>query len=305
MNNTAYIPVDILILTWGFIGFLTSAGILFSIIYHRQQFPINAPTLLICNSFCSIILPCIILLNMYAYKLYGSLHSNISFDNWWCYGRAYLLHVGLCLLYHSFLLQAFFRFLRVVLFRYKQLQTFRFIYRLAISQWLIDFLLIIPILILREFQYISQNYYCQILFTNIRGLVFATFIVFNVSMTGIGSIYFYIIYYTKKTNGQLPLQNRQRANQRDLVVLRRIIILVGILLTLGLPSILLWLSYLITGYLYPFIYDCQWLSYALSLSVLPTTMIYSTPQLREFLANRFRRNRRIQPTVIIHEYGVT
>jgi len=242
---------------------------------------------------------------MYAYKFYGDLYSNISFDNWWCYGRAYLLHVGLCLVYHSFLLQAFFRFLRVVLYRYKQLQTFRFIFRLAISQWFIDFLLIIPALILHEFQYISQNYYCQVLYTNLGGLIFVAFIIFYVPMTGIGSIYFYIIYYTRKNNGQAILQNRQRANQRDLVVLRRIIILVGMLLTLGCPSILLWLSYLITGYLNPFIYDCQWLSCALSLSVLPTTMVYLTPQLREFLANRFRRNRRIQPTVIIHEYRVT
>ncbi len=298
MNTSTSIAFDILVLIFSSIGFLTSAGILFLIIYHRRQNPINANMLLIANTYISIIFICLLLLDMYIYNLYGDLHSNISFDNRWCYARAYLLYVGFASVYHSYLLQALFRFFRIVLYKRKQLQTLRFISRLVLLQWLIDFIYVIPIFLLHLFQYISGYYYCEIPFNNLPRLIYPSYFVYFLPILIIEMIYFYILYYMKKTKGQSTSQNRQ-ANQRDLVVLRRTIILVAILLIVCLPSVVLYVQYWFSGYLYPAFNHLQHSTYVFSLSILPAISMILTPQLRELVTARWRQNRRIQPVTIV------
>jgi hypothetical protein len=92
---------------------------------------------------------------------------------------------------------------------------------------------------------------------------------------------------------------RQQVNRRDLVVLRRIIILIGILFMIGFPTMLIYFRYLIIGYLYPLIYQFQWLTFAVSSSILPMIIAFLTPELRELLNLKFRPNRRMHPTIII------
>lgn len=110
MSDTLSTAINIFVFIFAFIGFLTSIATLFLILYHRHQYPINTTMFLICNTYVSIIFVCIILLDMHVHYLYAELNFNVSLDEPWCYIRAYYLHVGLCLLYHSFLLQAVFRF---------------------------------------------------------------------------------------------------------------------------------------------------------------------------------------------------
>jgi len=298
MNTITRIAIDILVLIFSSIGFLTSAGILFLIIYHRRQNPIDANMLLISNNYLSIIFICLLLLDMYSYNLYGDSHSNISFDDRWCYARAYLLYVGFASVYHSYLLQALFRFFRIVLYKNKQLQTIRFISRLVLFQWLIDFVYVIPISLLHLFQYISGYYYCELPSNNVTRLIYSSCVVYFLPILIIEMIYFYILYYIKKTKGQSTLQNRQ-ANQRDLIVLRRTIILVAILLIVCLPSVVLYVQYWFSGYLYSSFNDLQHSTYVFALSILPAISMILTPQLRELVTARWRQSRRIQPVTIV------
>ena len=298
MNTIASIAIDIFVLIFASIALLTSVGTLFLIFYHRQQSPMNTPTILICNTYVSIIFTCVILLDMYGHNLCGDLYSNISFDNWWCYGRTYLLHTELCLLYHSYLLQAIFRFCRVVLYKHKRLQTFQFISSLILIQWLIGFLFMLPILFLHHFQYVPEYYYCEILLSDSLGLMLTGAITYSLPMGIIGGIYFYILYYMQKTRSQSVLRNRQQANQRDLVVLRRIIILLGLLVTLGFPTFFIWLGYMLTGYVNSIGYHLGWSMFTFSLSSLPSTFVLLTPQLRKLLMITIRKNQRIQPIMI-------
>jgi uncharacterized membrane protein len=74
-------------------------------------------------------------------------------------------------------------------------------------------------------------------------------------MIVIGLIYFDIIYYIHHKPKHSSIQSkRQRTTQRDMIVLRRVISLVGILLILFLPAILLWAGYMTTGYFDQFSY---------------------------------------------------
>jgi hypothetical protein len=82
----------------------------------------------------------------------------------------------------------------------------------------------LPVLFLHHFQYISGYYYWQISYTNLPGSLLAGLVIYYIPMTGIGVVYFYILYYMKKVKSQLILQNHRYPNQRDLIVLHRIII---------------------------------------------------------------------------------
>lgn len=102
----------------------------------------------------------------------------------------------------------------------------------------------------------------------------------------------------KETRNESVLQNRHQANQRDLAVLRRIFILLGMLLTLGFPTVVFWGGYIFTGYANPIGYRIEWSLFTLPISILPTISILITPQLRELVKITCRLNRRIQPRII-------
>jgi hypothetical protein len=93
MNNITSNISNIFVLILVSIGFLTSIGILSLIFYHRHYTPITTTIFLICNTFISVIFISIILIDMCACFLYGDLNDNVSFDDLWCYLRAYFLHV--------------------------------------------------------------------------------------------------------------------------------------------------------------------------------------------------------------------
>jgi hypothetical protein len=298
MSINTSIIIDIFVLIAALIGLLTSSGILFLIIYHQHRPPINIPSFLICNTYISMIFICLILLDMHIHNLTGDLYENLSYNDWWCYVRAYLLHVGLSLLYHSYLIQSIFRFFRVVFYRNKKLQTFQFMFYLVLIQWLIGFIAMLPFLFLHYFHYISQYYYCEVLLSDTEGILSTGGITYYFPMFCIGIIYVYIIYYMKKTKSQSVLQNRQQSNQRDLVVLRRIIILIGLLIILCFPTVLIWLGYIFTGYVNPIGYKLGWTMFTFSLSILPLTSAFLTPQLRNLIMITWRKNPRIQPITI-------
>jgi hypothetical protein len=162
MTNTAYISIDIFILIFSSIGILTSVGILILIFYHRELHAFRPKEfssqtfgsgrkiteisdrteshirysaraeILVSHTYLSVIFICIILFDMYAHNLYGDLHSNVSFNSEWCYGRAYILHVGLATLYHSYIVQALFRSFHVI--KSKRLQSVQFMFRLVLIQ---------------------------------------------------------------------------------------------------------------------------------------------------------------------------
>lgn len=121
-------------------------------------------------------------------------------------------------------------------------------------QWLIDFLSMLIVLCVFRFQYIPNHYFCQVPFTDTRGLGFTATLIYCGPMTAIGAMYYYIVHFIGRSQVQPLQQHQHRANQRDFVVLRRIFILVTLRLILCLPAILLWVVFISTGHLYPFIY---------------------------------------------------
>jgi len=151
---------------------------------------------------------------------------------------------------------------------------------------------------LHYFEYISHYYHCQISFSNFEGLLITLSIIYFGPTIISVIIYMYIIYHVKHMTNPTNQQNR-----RDLIDLRRIIILIALILILSLPTLILWIYYLFTGYLYPLSYHLEWLLFSISLSILSIASAILSPYLRRLMRFQQRHHRRIQPIVInyVHE----
>ena len=299
MSNNDKVIIDICTLVFSFIGFGISAYILFLIFSYRRQYPINSATFLLCNTYSIIIYTCINYIIMYSYILYGDVNKNISFNSWWCYAHAYFILVGLSAIYISYLLQSCLRFFRVVLHRWKQLRTLEMMAKFIIGQWVISFILLTFALIWHYIEYLPDTYHCQIALNNFLGNLLAIFIIFFVPTTVSMFIYIYIIYYTKQqTNLITTQQTRYRAIQRDIVVLRRVIILITSVMILSLPTVILWIYYLVTGFLLPLSYHVEWLLFSVSLVFLSSTSTFITPQVRRLIHLNWGLNQRVRPAIM-------
>jgi hypothetical protein len=256
----------------------------------------NVSILLTCNTYFDALLLSSMMLLMYSYNLQGNLNPSISFGGRWCQIRTYFVHVCFCAFYYSFVLQAIFRLFRIVFYRHKTLQSYGVFILAIIIQWILSFLFILPNILLNDFQYLSDEYNCWIAFQNIRGLIMATMNIYNNPLSIIFTMYTQIIRYTRRTVH--IQQRRQKSNKRDIIVLKRIVILVFITVGIGLPTVIIVLIYIITKNVIPYAYHIQGLSISFGVLVGSVSLVFITPHIRHV----FNRN---QAQIRSHESVAT
>lgn len=272
------------------ISFLTCLTMILLISFRIRPFKTNVAVFVVFNTYCNCFLVSSMMLMMYSYTLIGNLHPSTYFGGQWCRWRIYLVHVCFCSLYYSFVLQAVFRLFRIVFYRFKVLQSFGVCLLSVVIQWILSFLFILPNLLLDDFRYQASEFNCWIAFDNVRGLILVTLTIFNNPLSIIFTIYTQIIRYTRR---QAHLQQRrQNANQRDLAVLKRIVILVFIIVIIGLPTLVVIIVYLITNRIIPYAYHIQGLCIALGVLVASISLVFLTPQLQQIFRKSYAR---IQP----------
>ena len=249
----------------------------------------NISIVLVVNTYFTCSLTDSIMLIMCIYTLLGNLDPSKSFDGPWCRCRSYVTYVSYSALYLSFALQAIFRLVHVVFSRNKTLQSFRVCLIAIAIKWIMAFLFILPNLLLDDFQYLTSEFNCWIAFQNIRGLIIDLFTIFSIPLSVIFTTYTLIIRHTRRT-GHLQ-KSRQKANQRDLAVIKRIFILIFIVVIIGLPACAVIIIYMITNRVVPYANHIQGLSIAIGVFILSISLIFITPRLTEvFLMNRNRVN---------------
>ncbi|UJR37050.1 hypothetical protein I4U23_029755 [Adineta vaga] len=108
-----------------------------------------------------------------------------------------------------------------------------------------------------------------------------------------GSIYALIIRYVHRTNN--IQQIRQNSNKRDLLIVKRIIVLVLIAMGIGIPTAFLLIIYMITGELTSLAYHIQALSLTAGLVIESIALAIITPQVRKM----FRLPQQIEPVMTV------
>jgi hypothetical protein len=102
-------------------------------------------------------------------------------------------------------------------------------------------------------------------------------------------IYIRITVFIRQQSSNLALEI-QRRQKRDLVAIQRIFINVGILISTGLPGVVVIIMSLINGVEYPLSYRILWIGTEVSLVILSLQMIFMTPQLKHLVMRRWKQN---------------
>jgi hypothetical protein len=142
-----------------------------------------------------------------------------------------------------------------------------------------------PLIFGKDFIYLPKEHYCYVSFKNYRGILWVICNAYVIPLSFLSFIYFRI---TRFVHQQSNIQTFviKRRQERDLIVIRRILINIGILLALGIPSIILLIMLMITGEEHPLIFRISLLPASLSIEALSITMILFTPLLKKIVLKK-------------------
>lgn len=186
--------------------------------------------------------------------------------------------------------QAFFRLCRIVYSRYRWLR-FSSIYVIIPSiELVLACIVLSPLLYWNDVIYLLDEHYCYAAFSNIRGIVWTAAMAYGIPGLCLLIIYIRIIRFLRE-HSNTQSEAVQRRQTRDLLAIRRILIVVGVLILLGIPSVILVFIAAITGKEHPLSFRITWISLTVSMTGLSLAMIYFVPQLKHILSKFLRPNR--------------
>ena len=287
-----FISIDVVAIVCLSIGILI-ASLILSTIIQKPRSQKTIAHLLLCNTCVCTLELCISYLIIYGFILKNDIVTNTipnqsTFDQeYLCPLRSYFLFSGFSLLYTSYCLQAYYR-LRQVIF-YKQRCSYRVFVIIIILQWMFSFLLILPMYLTNSFQYISSEYFCPIPFSRPWSVAYIAITVYGVCLTIFIGIYLWIYTYANRTT--LITLQRRRSIDRQMTMLKRIILPTCSLMFLGIVYLTLFFQALINQYqTHDFTYRLSYLFIAIGLSLIHLITIYLTPGFTsEILACLLRR----------------
>ncbi|UJR17307.1 hypothetical protein I4U23_004202 [Adineta vaga] len=220
--------------------------------------------------------------------LLGDLYEQ-NFNTSRCIFMGYLMIICLCALYCSFVNQAFFRLCRIVYTKYKWLQNVWFYTILFPIEFILICIVFSPLMFWHDIIYLSREYYCSFYFTNTRSTLWLLFYIYVIPLLNLSLIYLRIFVFLRQqpTNQSFIVKQRQK---RDLVVIKRILIITSLLVILGAPGLIILLMFYITGIEHPLFYRIEWFSINLSVCAISFVMVIFTSQLKSMIWKRFQHN---------------
>ncbi|CAF0963939.1 unnamed protein product [Adineta steineri] len=279
--------IDTSIIVMSSLTICLSFGIFCFILYHlikRKHSANRVALLLIGNMYLTLLIFCILLLEQYTRVIQGHLYLLISLnDGIYCQFRAYFVLVSICTIFYSNTLQAIYRLCRVVFHTRQSLQSFRLYQILILIQWIICFLMIIPTFVLGDFKYLVDDYHCQIEYQSMRSTLLNGTLAYMIPMNTTIGCYMYTVRKMRQGNNSLihtMTHIQQVTARRDLIVLFRICILLGLLMAFFIPSTIILSIYNFTGYLPWWSSQIQWLVFITSIMCVTIVLAFISPHIR-------------------------
>jgi hypothetical protein len=204
-------------------------------------------------------------------------------------------YVSGCGFFYSYLLQAIYRLSRVVFYRKPTLQSYKlYVYGIAL-QWFLSFLQVIPVLLLRTFEYLPYDYHCQIAIHNIIGLIIGLSLVHMIPVSLTTICYIYTMIYIRRSRAIVRPMCQQTKDRQDFLLLTRIFVLLGVIIASGIPTLGISLFSQFSGYLPYWSTQFQWLTATFSISVVSVILIFVSPNLQKFWKQRHPRRNALRP----------
>ncbi|CAF1026700.1 unnamed protein product [Adineta steineri] len=273
-------------------------GVLFLFIIIIDKTCHTVPVMLVANSCLATLLFTSASLGMTIWSLKNDLEQ-ISYQDSLCIFRGYFSHVTIAAQLHSYLLQAIYRYITVIyptrlLWQSKQFQGF-----LIGLTWVFAFILAIPNVVTGEIQYNADNQICETPFHLSFVIIYNIIYVYFIPMNGIMSIYFKLILYVKEINKRVTPVNTVSRAERELKMVHRIVVLVSILLTLGIPyTIFIFIGFFTQPPKYHF--RIAFTFVYISLVFIMITLFQFTDPVKTYITKKLKRQSNIIATTTVH-----
>ncbi len=220
-------------MSFALIAIVISSVILILILLTKKLHTITH--LLICNTCVSTIFYCIVQCNNYIYLLFITWDTSDMSCRW----RAYFAYMTISAFSYSYLLQAISRlFFSLLSTRYRWLISFKTHVVLILIKWMIVLVLPLPAIITKDI-YFRPGLLCWVPMKSFLHVTY-TFLAYDL-IPIVLVITIYITIYVKirrSENNACKQQKPSRRQNRDFEVLRNIMILFGIYILCGFPSLL-------------------------------------------------------------------
>ncbi|CAF0803893.1 unnamed protein product [Adineta steineri] len=270
------------------IACLISCIIFLIIIYHLYYNHVKREdkiTVVLCGHiYLAIVMYSSMSISMNIRSILGDLY-NQSFDSSWCIFSGYVAIVFLGMSYMTFVNQAFYRLIRIVYSQNRWFQSLKLYIILPIIETIIITPIILCVLIpLDGVIYSPDDHFCNISYTNIPGILSAAVIIYIGPFCCLLFIYIHITRFIHKQGNTQTLIIKHRQS-RDLLIIRRILIIVSLLLILGIPAVTLVFMFIITGEEYPLLVRISYFPVSVSQMGLSVALLFSIPQLKNIVLN--------------------
>ena len=227
-----FIPFDILmIICLAVVVCMSSVFLLIMIVDKTCH---TVPMMLVANSFLSVILFAGDILYMTIVTLQNDV-EHLSHQDSLCVVRGYLSYVFCTMMNYSFLLQSIYRYLSVLHPRRLSWRSVRIELSLICLSWLYAFIHPLAFLFTRDIIYNVANQICQIPFGLSFSLLFMISNVYLIPTTAIQLIYIRLVRYVREISQRVTTGNSCLRAQKELKMVRRIIVIITILVASGFP----------------------------------------------------------------------
>ncbi|CAF1118219.1 unnamed protein product [Adineta steineri] len=234
--------------------------------------------------YLEILIYSLMLSSMNIQSILGHLY-NQSFNSSSCTFLRYLAIVLLGMLYLNFLNQAFYRLIRIVYSQNRWFQSLKLYLILPMIEIIMLTCILLCILVpLNGVTYLPNDHFCYPTLTNIPSILSTAFVVYIGPLCCISFIYMHITRFIHHQGNIQTLVIKQRQS-RDLLILRRILIIVNLLLHLGIPGMSLIIMFIITGEENPLLARIVLFPVSVSQMGLSVALIFSIPQLKNIVLN--------------------
>jgi hypothetical protein len=245
-----FIPFDILMIICTIIAVVLALIFLSTIIVDKTCHTV--PMLLVANSCAAEILFGSDMMAMAIFSLQNDL-KQIQYEDSLCVFRAFLGYVVTVLQNYSYLLQAIYRYLIVVYPTRLFYHSARFQMLLICSTWIFGFICPIPYLLIGAIIYNVDNQICQMPLRLSFLAIYNAFCVYMIPVLLTMLIYFKLVRYVKEMSKRVTIANTLHRAQQELKMVRRIVILIIGIVTIGFPyAFFVFLSFFTTPPKYDF-----------------------------------------------------
>ena len=231
-----YIPLDIVFITSLVTAILFSVFFLTIIMIEKTCHTI--PMMLTANLCLGELIFAFSMLGIAVLTLENDL-KQIQYQNSFCIVYPYLAYTGSALMHYAVLLQALYRYISVVYPTHLFWQSARCQFILICLAWIISFVCSLEFLLRGEIIYNVDNQACFIPFGFSFSINYMIFTVYLFPFSILIFIYIKLVRYVKKMSRRAMSAFTLSRARRQLILVRRTVILVMILLAFGIPYVIL------------------------------------------------------------------